>query len=187
GSLTRRDLLQVGACSLLGLSLPGFLARKARAMQPAQGGGRGWGRAKSVIFVFLQGGPPHLDLWDPKPDAPMGIRGPFKKIASNVARLRPADGPMLSAVMLPRAPQESNVVNKGGTAGFLGRAYDPYYLFQDPNVGVTTTDLTLRSEISPQRFKSRADMRKAVSSHMEALDREVASYALNEYYGKAFD
>jgi hypothetical protein len=94
---------------------------------------------------------------------------------------------MLSAVMLPRAPQESNVVNKGGTAGFLGRAYDPYFLFQDPNVGVTTTDLTLRSEISPQRFKGRADMRKAVSSHMEALDREVASYALNEYYGKAFD
>ena len=40
--------------------------------------------------------------------------------------------PMLPFVMLPRPLQESNVIGKGGTAGFLGAAYDPYYLFQDP-------------------------------------------------------
>jgi hypothetical protein len=257
GSLTRRDLLQVGGCSLLGLSLPHFLARQAHA--EGTGGGRGWGRARAVIFVFLQGGPPHLDLWDPKPDAPAGIRGPFRKIASNVAgidlsetqprlaraadkytlvrsvsyspkgllnhtaahyqlltgytpdrvsptgqleppsprdfpnvgsnvaRLKPADGPMLPAVMLPQASQESNVVNKGGTAGFLGPAYDPYFLFQDPNVGVTTTDLALRADVSPDRFRNREAMRQVVTRHMEALDREVSQHALNEHYGKAFD
>src|SRR5687767_13143840 len=84
GSLTRRDLLQVGGCGLLGLSLPQFFARQAGAASSSATGGRGWGKAKSVIFVFLQGGPPHLDLWDPKPDAPVDIKGPFKKIATNV-------------------------------------------------------------------------------------------------------
>src|SRR3954470_17255514 len=84
GSLTRRELIQVGGCGLLGLGLPGFLQHTARAASPANTGGRGWSKTKSVIFIFLQGGPPHLDLWDPKPEAPDGIRGPFKKIATNV-------------------------------------------------------------------------------------------------------
>src|SRR5262245_39117059 len=83
GSLTRREWLQIGGCSLLGLNLPTFLRQEARADQSSSGG-KGWAKAKSVIFVFLQGGPPHLDLWDPKPDAPENIRGPFKKIQSNV-------------------------------------------------------------------------------------------------------
>src|SRR5437870_5453305 len=85
GSLTRRELLQVGGCGLLGLSLPGVFARQAQANAPAPAAGsRGWGKAQSVIFVFLQGGPPHIDLWDPKPDAPDNIRGPFKKIQTKV-------------------------------------------------------------------------------------------------------
>src|SRR5262245_53711864 len=84
GSLTRREWLQVGGCGLLGLSLPGVLKQTARAATETKAGGPGWGKTKSVIFVFLQGGPPHLDLWDPKPDAPQAIRGPFKKIQSNV-------------------------------------------------------------------------------------------------------
>jgi hypothetical protein len=44
----------------------------------------GWGQAKSVIMIFLQGGPSHIDIWDPKPDAPSNIRGEFKPIKSNV-------------------------------------------------------------------------------------------------------
>ena len=53
----------------------------------------------------------------------------FPNFGSQIVRLRPPTEPMLPFVMLPRPLQESNVVNKGGTAGFLGRAYDPYYLF----------------------------------------------------------
>jgi len=74
---SRRELLQVGAASCLGLSLPGLLrARAAGAAEP--------GNDVSVILLFLWGGPPHQDTWDLKPAAPDSIRGPFKQIATQV-------------------------------------------------------------------------------------------------------
>jgi hypothetical protein len=53
----------------------------------------------------------------------------FPNFGSNLIRLKPTDEPMLPFVMLPRPLQESNVVGKGGTAGFLGKAYEPYTLY----------------------------------------------------------
>ena len=47
-------------------------------------GARGFGSAKSVIMIFLQGGPSHIDIWDPKPDAPVNIRGEFKAIPTKI-------------------------------------------------------------------------------------------------------
>src|SRR5690606_23656038 len=55
----------------------------------------------------------------------------FPNFGSNIIRLKPVNVPMLPFVMLPRPLQESNVVGKGGTAGFLGKAYDPYTLYPD--------------------------------------------------------
>lgn len=55
----------------------------------------------------------------------------FPNFGSNIIRLRPTDQPMLPFVMLPRPLQESNVIGKGGTAGFLGKSYDPYTLYPD--------------------------------------------------------
>ena len=74
---TRRKLLQAGGAGLLGLSLPRVLA--AEELRGAVGG-RTRGRAKSVIFLFLFGGPSQLETFDLKPDAPTSIRGPFKPI-----------------------------------------------------------------------------------------------------------
>ena len=59
---------------MLGLSLGGMLEMAAQAKETKVGGGPGWGKAKSVILLYLQGGPSHLDLWDPKPDAPSNVR-----------------------------------------------------------------------------------------------------------------
>jgi hypothetical protein len=50
--------------------------------------GSTFGKAKNVIFLWLQGGPPQHETFDPKPDAPVDIRGPFKPIATNVAGIR---------------------------------------------------------------------------------------------------
>ena len=47
-------------------------------------GARGFGNAKNVIMIFLQGGPSHIDIWDPKPDAPANIRGDFKPIKTKI-------------------------------------------------------------------------------------------------------
>ena len=84
--LTRRDLLRVGGSGMLGLSLGQILnlqARAATANAPI-GGTPGWGKAKSVIMVYLQGGPSHLDLWDPKENVPDNVRSVFKPISTKI-------------------------------------------------------------------------------------------------------
>src|SRR5208283_1027293 len=81
--MTRRELLRVGGSALLGLSLADIIRQQASASTagvPAGSHGPGWGRAQSVILLYLQGGPSHLDLWDPKDDAPDRVRSSFRSI-----------------------------------------------------------------------------------------------------------
>jgi hypothetical protein len=80
--LSRRELIRVGGLSLLGLSLPG-LAHARQAAEDSRAGTSS-GKAKNVIFLWLQGGPPQHETFDPKPDAPAEIRGEFQPIATNV-------------------------------------------------------------------------------------------------------
>src|SRR5437763_17086454 len=72
--LTRRDLLRVGGLGLAGLSLPALLAR------PAAAAGRP--RTRAVIQLFLWGGPSQHETFDLKPNAPDGVRGEFKPVAT---------------------------------------------------------------------------------------------------------
>ena len=58
-------------------------AREARGFSPGVADGtQTFGRARHCILVYLLGGPPQIDMWDMKPEAPVEIRGPFKPIAS---------------------------------------------------------------------------------------------------------
>lgn len=76
--VSRRHMLRLGSAGLMGgLALPQLL-------QAAESNEGRKARAKSVIFLFLEGGPPQQDMWDPKPDAPIEIRGPFKPISTSV-------------------------------------------------------------------------------------------------------
>src|SRR5690348_12714727 len=81
--LTRRELLRAGAVGFGGLTLPGLL----RLEHAAAAAGRK-ARARSVVLLFLSGGPSQLDMWDLKPDAPEEIRGTFRPIATNVPGVR---------------------------------------------------------------------------------------------------
>lgn len=93
--LSRRTLLQAAGAGLFGLTLPRVLGAEARA---STGTSAGRGRAKSVIFVFLFGGPSQLETFDLKPDAPEKIRGPFRPIASRTPGLRISEKlPLLAA------------------------------------------------------------------------------------------
>ena len=92
----------------------------------------------------------------------------FPNFGSQIIRLRPQDVPMLPFVMLPRPLQESNVVGKGGTAGFLGKAFDPYTLFPDGDDmdftkmdRIKVDDLKLRPEVFALRLQRRANLRDA--------------------------
>jgi hypothetical protein len=79
---SRREVVRVGAVGLAGLALPALL--RSRAV--ASGGPPP--RAKSVIVLFNGGGIPHHETWDPKPDAPLEVRGPFGVIPTRTPGLR---------------------------------------------------------------------------------------------------
>src|SRR5688572_14009793 len=266
--VTRRDILRVGGSSILGLHVAHLLGggRAAAGTVASAHGGAGWGKAKSVILCYLQGGPSHLDLWDPKENCPENVQSVFKPIATKlpgvqftellpklaevndkftmirsmsytpnglfnhtaaiyqmmtgyttdkvspsgqleppspkdfpnfgaqIVALKPSKEPMLPFVMLPRPLQESNVIGKGGTAGFLGKAYDPYTLYPDGDDldlqkmdRIRVDDLELRREIPASRLVRRARLRDAISQGMPALEKAVADYKLDENYTRALD
>jgi hypothetical protein len=257
---------------MLGLSLPSLLKLQsaqaagagAAASAASAGGGPGWGKAKRILMVYLQGGPSHLDMWDPKPDAAENIRSMFKNIGtkipgvnfteilpklaqindrftmirsmsytpnglfnhtaaiyqmmtgyttdkvspsgqleppnaqdfpnfgSQIVRLRPPTEPMLPFVMLPRPLQESNVVGKGGTAGFLGKAYDPYTLYPDGDDmdmakmdRIKVDDLKMRPDVFAVRLERRAKLRDVINAQMPAVEKAVEKENLDEYYQRA--
>src|SRR5215831_4489205 len=76
-ALSRRSFLQIGASTVLGLSL----ADRLKA-------GSTLGSAKQVVLLWLWGGPSHLDTFDPKPNAPLEYRGPFSTISTKIPGLR---------------------------------------------------------------------------------------------------
>ena len=98
--LYRREFLQIGASSLLGVGLPALLAgRAASASRQAESG-----KSRSVILVQLTGGMSQLDTLDMKPDAPSEIRGEFQPIATAVPGIHVCEHlPRLAARMRHRA------------------------------------------------------------------------------------
>lgn len=83
----RRDVLKVGMLSMLGLTLPKYFALAEETKKAALGGQTN-GTADSAVLIWLAGGPSHLDTWDPKPDAPLEIRGDFRAIEGKVPGIR---------------------------------------------------------------------------------------------------
>lgn len=92
--LTRRDFMQVGSIPLLGLGLSTMGAVPLLGSEQA--------KAKSCVLIWLDGGPSHLETFDPKPQAPVEVRGPFKSIATSVPGLS------ISEVM----PHTARIANK---------------------------------------------------------------------------
>jgi hypothetical protein len=256
--------MRIGSIGMMGLGLPQFLAQKASGANESAAAGkyagaRGFGQAKSVIMIFLQGGPSHIDIWDPKPNAASNIRGEFKpiptkikgthisehmpmmaqaldkatlirsmsytpnglfnhtaaiyqmltgyppdkvspsgqleppngadfpNIGSHISKMKPMTEPVLPFVELPRPLQESGIIGKGGAAGFLGKAYDPYRMYQDPVKPIQLDDLSLRKDVPADRLKDRFALLKGINGSMPELEKALGSYAIDEYYGKAYD
>lgn len=81
-AVTRRDVLHVGGLTAFGLTLSDWLNLRA------QGAESSLPRATSCILIWLDGGPSHLETFDPKPNAPTEVRGPFGPIATSVAGIQ---------------------------------------------------------------------------------------------------
>src|SRR5207248_133083 len=116
----------------------------------------------------------------------------FPNFGSQLIRMRPVEVPMLPFVMLPRPLQESNVVGKGGTGGFLGRAFDPYTLYpegDDMDMNkmdrIRIDDLRLRPEVFASRLERRASLRDTLNAGMPQIDQAVSQFNLNTHYDRA--
>lgn len=257
--------MRIGGAGFLGLTLGSVFEMQAIAREAVKNA-PGWAKANSIIMLYLQGGPSHIDLWDPKENVPDNVKSVFESIptkipgvhftellpklaqvndkmtmirsmsytphglfnhtaaiyqmmtgyttdkvspsgqleppspkdfpnfGSQVVRMRPPDVPMLPFVMLPRPLQESNVIGKGGTAGFLGKSYDPYYLYppgDDLNMTkmdkIKVDDLSMAPGVFAHRLQRRAKIRDAINEAMPQIDKAVEDYELNDYYTKAID
>ena len=108
---TRREMLQAAGAGLMGLSLPRLL--EAEASSPAE---RRGGRAKSVIFLFLFGGPSQLETFDMKPNAVAEIRGPFQPTACRTPGLR----------MCEHLPRLANVSDKFTVVRTMTHSYNDH-------------------------------------------------------------
>lgn len=111
--LTRRNFLRIGALGMGGLSLSQLLA-----LEEAQGGARR--RHKSVIMIYMCGGPPHQDMYDIKVDAPREIRGPFQPIATNVPGIQISE----------KLPRMARVMDKLAIIRSMVGARDSHYSYQ---------------------------------------------------------
>ena len=120
--ITRRAFLQIGASSVLGLSLADLLGRGSQASTYATGS------ARSVIFLWLWGGPAQLDTWDPKPNAPLEYRGPFDSIPTRITGTRICElFPQIANIadqfsILRSLHTSSNDHGVAGTVGLTGSA-----------------------------------------------------------------
>src|SRR5262245_43575344 len=92
--MSRRNFLRVGGLGLGGLTLANLLKLQAHGSIDQKS------RPKSVIYVVLPGGPSHIDMWDPKPDAPADIRGEFSTIPTRLPGVRFCEYMPLQARML---------------------------------------------------------------------------------------
>jgi hypothetical protein len=119
-TLSRRAFLQAGGSTVLGLTLADLLRLRAEANVSADGS------ARSVLLLWLWGGPAHLDTWDPKPAAPIEFRGPFAPIPTRVTGVRVCElFPQLaqltdSFAILRSLHTQSNDHGVAGTIGLTG-------------------------------------------------------------------
>src|SRR5260370_42058271 len=139
----------------------------------------------AAIYQMLTGYPP--DRVSPSGQLEPPNSADFPTAGSHVSKLKPPSEAVLPFVELPRPLQESGVIGKGGAAGFLGKAYDPYRLYQDPAKPIKTEDLALRKEVPPERLQDRFELLKGINGSMPDLEKALKSYAIDEYYGKAFE
>jgi hypothetical protein len=248
----RRAVLTAGVLGAVGLALPALLAREPRGA----GHCAGFGRARSCIFLFMGGGPPQHETWDPKPDAPAEVRGDFKPIDSATPGLRvgelmplvaqqtrricvlramstginahsssgywvltgvphprgdvevagqftandwPCVGAMVNRLTPPRrglpnvVTLPEQIINNpndpwpGQSAGFLGRAFDPWLVTCDPSrADFSLNEVAPPADVPPVRFDDRRSLLEQVNKHTDRLAAgDLGRYAPNVQ--QAFD
>jgi hypothetical protein len=143
---SRRNFLQVGTASLLGLSFSDLLAARSLGGEttPAK-----LASARNCIFVWLAGGPATIDMWDMKPDAPAGVRGEFRPIPTSVPAISicehlPEMGKVMDRCTLVRSVSHNLPEHQPG-AELVVTGYAPTPALKYPSLG------SMVSKLLPER------------------------------------
>ena len=147
--VSRRDFIRIGGLSALGLGLGDFFhLRNASAVgSPLKP------KAKSCILIWLDGGPSHLETFDPKPDAPEEVRGPLETIATNVAGVRIGECFERTAQVMDKLAIVRSMTSPLGEHNFgthyLMTGYKPSPALEYPTFGATVAQVRDQSGVLP--------------------------------------
>ncbi|MCE9526832.1 MAG: DUF1501 domain-containing protein [Planctomycetales bacterium] len=138
--ITRREMLRVGGLALGGLTLADVLRLRESSGSESQK------RSKSVIMVWLRGGPSHIDSYDMKPDAPPEIRGEFRPTATNVPGIQICD-------LMPRQAKmmDKLAIVRGIRSNDLGDHTPHYIITGSPDRGKHPAFGSIVSYLKPPR------------------------------------
>ena len=135
--VTRRDLLRVGGLAALGLGLGDFF----RLQNATAAGSSPQPKAKSCILIWLDGGPSHLETFDPKPEAPREVRGPLETIWTNVDGIRISECLEQTAKVMDKMAIIRSMTSPLGEHNFgthyLLTGYKPSPALEYPTFGAT--------------------------------------------------
>ncbi len=120
---SRRNMVKASLAGFAGLSLPGLLASRAQAVSM----GTSSPKAKSIILLWMTGGPSHIDTWDPKPDRPLNNRGPFGVIKTKLPGVHICEHLPKQAAMLDKFTIIRSVDAKFSS-------HEPNMVFQTGNI-----------------------------------------------------
>ena len=147
--VNRRDLMRIGGLSALGLWLGDYF----RIRNAAAAESRRVAKAKSCILVWLDGGPSHLETFDPKPDAPVEVRGPLESIATGVTGVRVSECLEQTAKVVDRLAILRSITSPLGEHSFgthyLMTGYQPSPVLKYPTFGATLAHLRENSGVLP--------------------------------------
>ena len=154
---SRRNMIKAGMAGIAGLSLPNLLQHQSRALE----NGLSTPRAKSVILLWMTGGPSHIDTWDPKPDRPYENRGPFGVISTKVPGVSICEHLPKQAAMMDRFT--------------IIRSVDAKFSNHEPNMVFQTGNLDAEPRIRPESAQYPA-IASIIAKSRSELDQSMPSY-----------
>ncbi|MCY2966396.1 MAG: DUF1501 domain-containing protein [Planctomycetota bacterium] len=174
----RRGMLKAGLAGMAGLSLPDLLAERARAA----GEGRPMGSRKSVILLWMAGGPSHIDTWDPKPERPFMNRGPFGVTQTKLPGVQ----------ICEHLPKQAAMLDKFT----IIRSVDPRFSNHEPNTVMQSANNAAEPRSNPEAeqypaigsivSKLRGANHPAMPAYV-AFQKSRSHLAYAGYLGKQYD
>jgi len=175
--LTRRNFVRVGGLTALGLGMPGFFELQRATAGNAMTRLPSFPRAKSCILIWLDGGASHLDTFDPKPQAPSEVRGPFGSIGTKLTGIRISEHMPETAKILDKLALIRSVTSPFGVHNFavqyLMTGYQPTPAIEYPVMASVVAQLkgqdgVLPSNIAIQRVRT-AGVSRTHCDHLQRM------------------